>query len=290
MAGGKWLLALLPAAVACAPAAAPLNRSEHVVVRLDAPWPAGLGRASPAAARAVRSAAAGDARPPAFVEVTLARDEWKRLEEAAGGSVRLLADDATAFYARRAAAWPALLSGALRHNASSRRLSALPGARPSVDVIAPALHSRGGSRRLGTGSMGGFWTLDEAYEEMESLRQRHPTRLSAPIRVGTSRQGRPLQAWCLTEGLVGCEPAGETAVAGGPTSWLRLRFSGGGAGEGKGVEADARPARPAVLYTALVHAREPQTLMCLLRFVEEVRSLPHTLSPAAAAAECASAA
>jgi hypothetical protein len=76
---------------------------------------------------------------------------------------------------------------------------------------------------MGTGSMGGFWTLEEAYQVLESLRRAHPTRLSVPTQVGSTRQGRPLQAWCLTDGLVGCDLPRDTGGGGGDT--------GGGGGD-----------------------------------------------------------
>jgi len=230
------------------------HNATHVVMRLDAPWPAGVGRASPATARAIRSGAAeaslfeDDEEAQASVEVTLPRHEWLRLEQVANGRARLLAQDATAYYAERATTNPMAASpvdGRALAEASGGAAGRGAGGR---------LHA-GRGRRLATGSMGGFYTLEEAYAEMERLRRLHPTRLSNPILLGKTRQGRPIQAWCLTDGLVGCEPGG--------SSWL-------GGGGGAGVASS----RPAVLYTALVHAREPQTLMCLLRFVEAVRCPP----------------
>ena len=191
------------------PALPSAGEGGYVVARLDQPWPASVGRASPAAGRAIRMLREANA---SHVELTLAAAEWQRLQEAAGARATLLARDATAHYARRAAA-------AGRALAEQRR--------PGVGE-APG-------RRLASGSMGGFLTLSEAYAELERLRSEHPTLLTELPTQGKSRQGRPLRVWCATAGLGECTRAS---------------------------------ARPAVLYTSLVHAREPQTLMCLLRFLQ----------------------
>lgn len=191
------------------PALPSAGEGGYVVARLDQPWPASVGRASPAAGRAIRMLREANA---SHVELTLAAAEWQRLQEAAGARATLLARDATAHYARRAAA-------AGRGLAEQRR--------PGVGE-APG-------RRLASGSMGGFLTLSEAYAELERLRSEHPTLLTELPTQGKSRQGRPLRVWCATAGLGECTRAS---------------------------------ARPAVLYTSLVHAREPQTLMCLLRFLQ----------------------
>ena len=191
------------------PALPSAGEGGYVVARLDQPWPASVGRASPAAGRAIRMLREANA---SHVELTLAAAEWQRLQEAAGARATLLARDATAHYARRAAA-------AGRALAEQRR---------------PGIGEAPG-RRLASGSMGGFLTLSEAYAELERLRSEHPTLLTELPTQGKSRQGRPLRVWCATAGLGECTRAS---------------------------------ARPAVLYTSLVHAREPQTLMCLLRFLQ----------------------
>ena len=261
----------------------------HVVARLNAPWPAGLGRVSPSASRAVRSAerwgaslwsgvvrgragegelsdslpAEGRRLPLVWggmerhsslhqvdeigsVEVTLPLSEWQALSRLAGVNATLISRDATAHYASRAAASmnASLNAGeGSTHPSASRRTLMQSAQGEAWWQAARWAHAAvfGARRQLAAGSMGGFLTLEEAYAEMDRLQRQHPTRLSTPIRLGTTRQGRPLQAWCLTEGLVGCD-----------------------------IEKPAPDGRPTVLYTALVHAREPQTLMCLLKFVETV--------------------
>ena len=72
---------------------------------------------------------------------------------------------------------------------------------------------------------------------MSRLVAKYPTLIHPPETLGKSRQGRAVQVWCVTEGHEGCDGSG---------------------------------ARPAVLYTALVHAREPATLMCLVHALREV--------------------
>jgi hypothetical protein len=72
---------------------------------------------------------------------------------------------------------------------------------------------------------------------MARLVSTYPEWVQPAERVATSRQGRPVQLWCVSANGAGC--------------------SGG-----------AEP--PSVLYTALVHSREPATLMCA---VHALRSL-----------------
>ena len=83
-----------------------------------------------------------------------------------------------------------------------------------------------------------IYRLDEAYAEMQRLVAMYPEWIGAGEQVGKTRQNRPIQVWCVTAGGKGCSSGGTTM--------------------------------PAVLYTALVHAREPATLMCL---VQALRSL-----------------
>jgi len=82
--------------------------------------------------------------------------------------------------------------------------------------------------------MGGFFTYAEVDREMSRLAAEFPQWLGKPTQVGRSRQGRPIQMWCVTEGLVGCSGKSD---------------------------------RPSVLYTALVHSREPATVMCLIHML-----------------------
>jgi len=92
-------------------------------------------------------------------------------------------------------------------------------------------------RRLG-GSMGGFLKPDELQREMAALTDRYPRWVSRPMRVGTSRQGRAIEIWCITANQQECSPGSSSL--------------------------------PTVFFTALVHAREPQTLACLLKVVSSV--------------------
>ena len=75
---------------------------------------------------------------------------------------------------------------------------------------------------------------------MARLVAAYPEWISSAEIVGTTRQGRPIQLWCVGPG--GCAPP-----------------------------SPAGPAQlPSVLYTALVHAREPATLMCLVHALRKL--------------------
>ena len=68
---------------------------------------------------------------------------------------------------------------------------------------------------------------------MAALARLYPRWLSSPTVVGHSREGRPLHVYCLAAELEGC---------------------------------DGRGSRPAVVYTSLVHAREPQRVWELAKY------------------------
>ena len=63
-----------------------------------------------------------------------------------------------------------------------------------------------------------------------------PEWISSVEQVGTTRQGRPINLWCVGPG--GCSTATKNL--------------------------------PAIMYTALVHAREPATLMCLVHALRKL--------------------
>ena len=82
--------------------------------------------------------------------------------------------------------------------------------------------------------MAGFLTAEEAASELTRLSQQYPRWMGPATAVATSREGRPIQLLCVTKDREGC---------------------------------DGQSERPAVLYTALLHAREPISLTCLLHFL-----------------------
>ena len=189
------------------------NASAYVLAELRPPWPSAVGTLSRAAARAVLE------RPAASsVQFGCPRDEFERLASA-GGRTRLLAADLGDHYAARATL----------EQSGGRRLSQSP---------TPLKLQRGDASQPPRGSIAGYLRASEADAELRRLALAHPRWASAPLSVGTTREGRPIQLVCVTRDLVGCD---------------------GAAGD-----ADERPA---LLYTALLHSREPATLTCLLHFV-----------------------
>ena len=175
-----------------------------VVLRLHQPWPAGLGRLSPNAARAARQSANAST-----VDFTASEDEWRLLMEDGSIALRLtlLHRDASLFYEQRAR---------LEINATHQA-----------------------ARRLGTekpllGSMGGYYTVDEVRSEFSRLAAAYPHWVHPAVKVGTTHSGRSIDLICVGDDLDGCA----------------------------GVSS-----RPTVLYTALVHAREPATVMSLVHFL-----------------------
>ena len=100
------------------------------------------------------------------------------------------------------------------------------------------------------GSVGGFFSAAEAEQELRRLTRRYPAWVGNVTTVGTTRQGRPIHLLCVTRGGEGCD---------GPSE------------------------RPAVLYTALLHGREPVSLACLLHFLRTVLRQAEAGEPGAAA-------
>ena len=90
--------------------------------------------------------------------------------------------------------------------------------------------SQGVSRELGYGSMGGYLTFDEIVNSMDSLHAAYPELVAAKESIGTSFEGREIWAFRISDN---------------PTL-----------SEGE----------PEVLYTSLIHAREPAAMMTLMHF------------------------
>ena len=194
------------------------------IITLSAPYPPGLARASIAAARAVRFAGFNSS----FVTFPADADERRALLSLPNTHLKLEALDASAYYESRA-------------EMPGRRL----GGRHGGGVVDVPLQ----------GSMGGYYTcaaaacnhhhfyfiltfscvcrIAEVSTEMSRLVAMYPEWLGPAERVGTTRQGRAIEVWCLA-------PGGASGCAPGNTD------------------------RPSVLFTSLVHAREPATLMCLI--------------------------
>ena len=90
--------------------------------------------------------------------------------------------------------------------------------------------SQGASRELGYGSMGGYLTFDEIVASMDSLHTAYPEIVSAKRSIGTSYEGRDIWAFHISD------------------------------------SPDATEGDPEVLYTSLIHAREPAAMMTLMHF------------------------
>lgn len=214
-----WCIGLLLELVGCTDGHSNEKDASHVVVKLRQPWPPSLGRISRIAAIAARQA-----HNETEVEFVTTSDEWG-LMLASGASVELVHENASAFYAERAAV--SIADATWGRSIVERRLALqqmrrVPGASPAAE----ATELRG--------SMGGYFTYSEVEKEMDRLANAYPQWLGRPIQVGRSRLGNPIYMWCMTQDLEGC--AGESH-------------------------------RPAVLYTALVHSREPATVMCLVQMM-----------------------
>ena len=84
---------------------------------------------------------------------------------------------------------------------------------------------------LKPGSMGGFFTLQEVENMLDSLHLRYPDLISAKTAIGTSIEQRPI--------------------------WM-IKISD---------QPDLDEDEPEALYTSLLHAREPQSMMTLMYFI-----------------------
>lgn len=85
------------------------------------------------------------------------------------------------------------------------------------------------------GSMGGFYTFQETLNLLNSFRQKYKSLISKPIKIGESIEGRPILAYRISDNADKNEPD-----------------------------------EPEVLYTGLHHAREPESLMTVLYFMEKL--------------------
>lgn len=99
---------------------------------------------------------------------------------------------------------------------------------------------------FGTGSMGGYYTLAEVGEQLDSMRLLHPTLVSEKQEFGYSIEGRPIWA---------------------------VRIS-----DNPGTD---EPSEPEVLYTALTHGREPAGMMTVIYYMWWLLE-NHATDPAAA--------
>ena len=180
----------LAAAAAAGDAQREVNAS-YGIVRLTRPWPVGLGRISPAAARAVRASSPNDTD----VLVPMRRAEWAGLAGAAGAE--LVHPDAAAFYESRMldAADPA---------DPARRLGARSRPGPSFGQRLRTLAERRAALSDLTGSMGGYLTLSEAQNAFAQLAAKYPTWASRAATVGRTRQNRPIELYCVTLALAEC--------------------------------------------------------------------------------------
>lgn len=88
-----------------------------------------------------------------------------------------------------------------------------------------------GVTNFGFGSMGGYYTYDEALQKLDDMKSLYPNLITAKNEIGTSFEGRSL---------------------------FSVKIS-----DNPDVDED----EPEVLYTALTHAREPESMMQMLYFM-----------------------
>jgi len=142
----------------------------------------------------------------------------------AGLSHSVLQRDMAAYYGARIAADPGFEAG--REAASTLRDGAGACARIPSDFVIPDAFV--------PGSMGGYYTMQEVYDQMDSMAARFPTLVSPRTAFGTqlTHQGRQQFLLKMSDN-VGVDEADE----------------------------------PNVLYTALMHAREPAGMMSVLFYM-----------------------
>ena len=85
---------------------------------------------------------------------------------------------------------------------------------------------------FGTGSMGGYYTLAEVGEQLDSMKLLYPSLITAKQEIGYSGEGRPIWA---------------AKISDNPDS--------------------DEPGEPGALYTALTHAREPAGMMTVVYYM-----------------------
>lgn len=88
-----------------------------------------------------------------------------------------------------------------------------------------------GVEGFGFGSMGGFYTLTEVIAQLDSMRQKFPGLISAKTSIGSTIENRPMYMVKISD------------------------------------NPDIDEDEPEILYTALIHAREPQSMMQMIYFI-----------------------
>lgn len=218
----RWILPARPLVLAAAlllPPAAALSQSpQSQLVRV------GLGPALPLDSLLAGGFDIATVAPGASVDLVVQRRDEERLR-ARGIPFQVLDDSLEAHYAARAAAelrahpqpTPARVRSAVRPDGIFR-----------VEALPP----------FGSGSMGGFWTLDEVKMKLDSLVASDTRDLVADKldTLGTTWEGRPIWG-------------------------LRI---------GKRVEGT--DSRPVAFFNALTHAREPEGMQALFWFVDDLLS------------------
>ncbi|HSP06447.1 MAG TPA: M14 family metallopeptidase, partial [Acidobacteriota bacterium] len=95
---------------------------------------------------------------------------------------------------------------------------------------------RSGARTpFAAANMGGFYTFSGVLQKLNDLRRKYKGLISEPVSIGTSIEGRPIVAVKISDN----------------------------------VDADELD-EPEALYTALHHSREPESLMCVMYFIEKL--------------------
>lgn len=148
----------------------PSGLPEGVLLRMRPPWPAGLARLSPPAAKAVR-----ESPDNAFVEFASTREGWRALV-AGGAFVQLVSFNLTQFYAGRAEE---------EARSGGRRLGEGQGMEVEVEL---------------KGSMGGYFTNAEVVAELERLTSLYPSWVSRGMEIGKTRRKVPILLYCVTQG------------------------------------------------------------------------------------------
>lgn len=148
----------------------PSSLPEGVLLRMRPPWPAGLARLSPPAAKAVR-----ESPDSAFIEFASNREGWRALV-AGGAVVQLVSFNLTQFYAGRAEE---------EARSGGRRLGEGQGMEVEVEL---------------KGSMGGYFTNAEVVAELERLTSLYPSWVSRGMEIGKTRRNVPILLYCVTQG------------------------------------------------------------------------------------------
>ncbi|GEM_PF-3529479 len=84
---------------------------------------------------------------------------------------------------------------------------------------------------FGLGSMGGFYTFNEVVAQLDLMRNKYPNLITAKDSIGTSLEGRTIWAVKISD------------------------------------NPEVKENEPEIFYNSLIHAREPQGMMCVLYFM-----------------------